>query len=259
MTLTKVGLAANPLLILVLSIVGAQVQISQNETARQLLSEDVAARNAALEKARTIGVANMDSGLRAALITLLDRQNDIVVDTARRGEFLADVEDPEFISQLSRLVAELHDPRAIPALSVAIYGGLAAMRGLAAFGEPAVQTVVGVVMSQDMHHDFVDHGLKTLRFMVEGNQEHPLSADALEQIRRATEQRLTGKQNLMTLWYAIDLAAVLGDTDHRIIIQSLATDANAVAALGISDPDLIEKTQERAAERLAGIPALPRP
>ena len=95
--------------------------------------------------------------------------------------------------------------------------------------------------------------------MVEGMASHPLSAGTIAQIRRAAEQRLTGKQYFTILWYAIDLASVLNDTELWSIVQSIASDLNEVFARGVENPDLFELTQKRAADRLAGIPALPRP
>jgi hypothetical protein len=70
---------------------------------------------------------------------------------------------------------------------------------------------------------------------------------------------LTGEQYFTTLWYAMDLAAVLGDEDLRSIIADLATYPNDIIARGVIDPELVQRTQQHARDRLAGVPALPRP
>jgi hypothetical protein len=105
----------------------------------------------------------------------------------------------------------------------------------------------------------VDDGLRTLRLIVEGASTRSLSPDTLDQIPRAAQQRVTRKQYFTSLWYAIDLAVALNDPNLRRIVESLASNRNEVIARGVEDPKLIEQTQKRAAERLAGVPALPRP
>jgi hypothetical protein len=57
---------------------------------------------------------------------------------------------------------------------------------------------------------------------------------------------------------AIDLAAVLGDPDLRPILESLASDPNAVASRGIGAGS-VEWIRKHAADRLAGAPPLLRP
>jgi TfoX/Sxy family transcriptional regulator of competence genes len=61
------------------------------------------------------------------------------------------------------------------------------------------------------------------------------------------------------LSYAIDLAAVLDDVELRRILEGIATFQEDVLVRGVTDPQLVQKIQERAAERLAGHSALPRP
>jgi hypothetical protein len=61
------------------------------------------------------------------------------------------------------------------------------------------------------------------------------------------------------LWYAIDLAAATGDKELRRTVEDLANHSSEVAARGVTEPRLIEQTQKRAAERLAGTAASPRP
>lgn len=236
----------------------AQTEAEQRVIAQQLLSDDVRLQSLALEVARSIRPTEMRPELRIALITLLESKNRVVAAAIRRGEPLDKFENPEFVASLSRVVAELNDPRAIPALAEAIYGGFTAARALARFGEQSVLHVVRVVTFPENHYDVANHGLIALRFLVEGATKRPLSPNSLEAIRQAAAQRLTGRQrSVTTLWRAVDLAVVLADPGLLRIVQALASDREAVIARGITDPDLIERTRKHAADRLAGAPPLP--
>lgn len=178
----------------------------------------------------------------------------------RRGELLQPLEDPEFILRLSRVVAELRDPQAIPALTGALGTGSPVTRALVAFGEQAVPALLGAVGSPETMHYVVENALIALRFMAEGEGPHPLSPGTLDDVRRVVKQRLAERQSGIgtTLRWAIDLAVVLDDPDLRRIVQAIASDRNELVARGRTEPDLIELTQKRAADRLAGVPPQPR-
>jgi len=119
--------------------------------------------------------------------------------------------------------------------------------------------VLAVVTSAESDREAVGTGLMALRFMVESAGARPLSAGARERIKQAAELWLAARQqSILTLGPAIDLAAVLGDPDLRRILESLASDPNAVASRGIHVGS-IELIRKRAADRLAGVPPLPRP
>ena len=180
----------------------------------------------------------------------------------RQGRVLPELEAPELIAIVAGAVAELHDPGTIPALAnFALGTGGPPINALAAFGEQAAPAVLAVVMSPNSSHEKVDSGLITLRFMVEETAKHPLSPGTIDQIRRAAEKHLTTGKGVQvtTLWRAIDLAVVLNDAKLRDTVQSIASDWNAVLKLGLEDSKLIEQTQKRAADGLAGILPLPRP
>ena len=234
-------------------------QVDQHALAHQLVHGDRAERSRAFEQARSLGPANTSAELRAALITLLDKNNRIVLDAAERKQPVANLEDPEFIAAVAHVVSGLEDVRAIPALAGALgtSGSTLVRDALADFGEPASADVLRIVTSSGSHYA-VEEGLMELRSMVEGHGARPLSPATLDQVRRAAKQRLTGKQYFTTVWYAIDLAGALNDAELKRILDSLAADRDAVAARGITDADLIRRTQERAAQRLAGTPASPK-
>jgi hypothetical protein len=240
------------------TIVGAQVD--QHVIAQQLLGDNGGERHRALDVAQAIGPENTGPDLRAALIAVLERGNSMAVEAARRQEAVAKFEDPEFIARVARVVAGLKDPRAIPALAGALgMWSPAVDDALADFGEQAAPVVLGVVTSSSSRPSAVNSGLVTLRFMVEAAGTRPLSAGTLGEIRRAAEQRLTGRQqSVTTLWEAIDLAVVLNDPGLRRTVEALASDPVEVIATGVTDLQLIEQTRKRAADRLAGVPPLPR-
>jgi len=100
--------------------------------------------------------------------------------------------------------------------------------------------------------------LRVLRMMMEGRDTHPLSPESIQGIRQVARERLTGSQAPSTLWNAIDLAVGLNDPSLRLVVDSLASNASAVQARGISDPSLVARTQLRAAVALAGLAPLPR-
>lgn len=257
-------LLASALLATVLHTPNVEAQVDQVALAQELLRDNVQGWSRAVE----VAAGHIEAGdaekigpeLRAALITLLERKHRIIEETRRRGEFLANVDDPEFIARVAYVVAGLRDPRSISALSKADYAPRPVIQALAAFGERAAPALLAVVTSTESHHNEVDHCLLALRVIVEGSGARPLSAETLDEIRRAAQQRLTERQqSFTTVWRAIDLAMVLDDPDLKRIVEALALDRNEVVARGVEAPDLIERTQKHAAQRLAGVPALPRP
>lgn len=249
----------------------AQLEVDQRALARQLVAVDRTERAKALDFAAEIEPEKTGQELRAALMAALEREGRLTAQRettqrdaasgSRREKIVEELKDPEFIARAARVVAALHDPNAILALNSALGSGFPVIRALAEFGEQAAPAVLATVMSPESMHYAVDHGLITLRFMVEQANAHPLSPATRAQIRSAAEQHLkTGKGlAITTLRCAIDLAAVLKDPDLRRTVASLAVDANAIVARGVEDPEQIERTQLLANQRLAGIPPLPRP
>jgi hypothetical protein len=235
-------------------------QPNQRELAAQLLGSDIQERRKALDATRHLG-GRMAPALRTALFTALEREallHTTRYHATKRGEVLGDMDDPEFIGAVTRAVAVLQDPRAIPGLVAALGTGATVTNALAEFGEAAAPPVIGVVAAPDSTPDAIGHGLITLRFMVEGRSTRPLSPQTQAGIRRVAEQRLTGKQPFVTtLWRAIDLAVALRDTDLNAIVKAIAENPQETITRGFTDPSLVERTQKHAADRLAGVPALP--
>jgi hypothetical protein len=165
--------------------------------------------------------------------------------------------NPEAHMFLQRVVAQTNHPSTIPALVQAL-GNAGLIPYLVDYGEVAAPAVLDLVTNPESHYYAVNDGLRVLRLMVENQSAKPLSAETLARIRAAAEQRLTGAQYFTTIYYAIDLAGVLADPVLTQKLELLAVYDSEVFALGIEDPDTIAAIQQRAADRLAGVPALPR-
>jgi hypothetical protein len=248
----------------------SQVQpgVDQPAVARRLLSPDRQERNGAFYAADRIPPENIGPELRKALIAFLERQNQVVEDARRAGVRLDTVENPEFVANVQHVVAKLNDPEAIPALARAL-GTFTVVRALVRFGERAAPDVLSVVTSPESDYNAVNDGLRVLKYMVTGEtilgadggtrSEAPLSPAALERVRRATQQRLTGRQYFTTVWYAIDLAVVLEeDAEFLRLLEVLANDPTGVL-LPLDDPKLIERTRGSAAAALETMRARSRP
>ncbi len=236
----------------------ADAQVDQRSLGEQLLGQNIEQRTKALNAVQRMKAADVKEDLRVALIRLLQRTNQTVRDALQTGQPLDQLEDPAFISAVSRVVASLGDPRAIPALAEAIYGGTGAARALAEFGEAAVPELLRVVTAAKSHYTAVDHALIALRMIAEQAQYRSVSRATRLQMQAAAAQRLEQPQYFTTLWRAIDLAVVLKDPALRQVVEAIASRPDSIASRGIDDPVIVEKTQKRAAERLAGVPPLPR-
>ena len=230
---------------------------SQQELLTMLRSDDRGARIAAVNWISRIGPASINQELRSALVAELERANALEAETRRNGFALDTRMNPENYSFLQRVVAQTNNPSTIPALVQAM-GSAGLIPYLADYGEVAAPAVLDLVTNSESNYYAVNDGLRVLRLMVENQSAQPLSAQTLARMRDAAEQRLTGPQYFTTVYYAIDLAGVLDDPVLTQKLEGIAAYDSEVYALGIEDLDTIARIQQRAADRLAGIPALPR-
>ena len=234
--------------------------IDQAEVARRLLTGNGSERGRALVSVLQIGREFVTRQLRSALITALEREGRLVAEIRAhraRGAVVPDLENPELIAGLAKVVATFREPRVIPALAGALGNSPQAIHALAEFGEPAAPAVFQVIENTASGSVEMD-ALLTLRFMAEGVG-GPLTAGTRDRMRQVARERLTTQQNsIVAVWQAIDLAVALDDAELRQLVQSLASNRNAVIALRSTDAELITRTQRLAAERLAGVPPRPR-
>lgn len=248
----------------VLAIVGtAHAQTDQREIAQRVLASNLGERNRAIDQAQAIEPMEIEPQLRAALIMALEREARLHREHAVSARYRASIpplEDPEFVARVSRLVVALEDPATIPALASALAFGTNEARALARFGDRAADAVLGIAEQKDMPVDWLNGALISLRFMVEGAPQRPLSPGTVMRIRRVADQRLNERLEFAsTLWRAIDLAIALNDSELRRTVQAIADSAGEVLVRGIADPDIMAQTRKRAADRLSGAPPLPRP
>jgi hypothetical protein len=190
------------------------------------------------------------------LITALEEEGSLLAQ-ARRGE-ITGLNNAELVSGLALVVAAFRDPRSIDALANALGTSPPATAALAEFGQRAVPAVLQV-LGNATSTSVVNDALLCLRFMAEGVGSQPLIGGTRDLIRHVVEERLTEPQeSITTVWRAIDLAIALDDPDLRRIVQSVASERDALAVRGVLSPELIDRTQRLAEERLAGVLPLPR-
>lgn len=239
-------------------------QERQDVIVQQLLSGDSAQHREALDSLKSLDRGHLSERVKNAMATALLQESR---RNARRywqdpaHAVPEPLPDPELMASLARAVSELQDPRLIPALAESLGAGFAVTRALAAFGDQAAGAVLDVVMSPQCTHYAVNDGLIALRLVVEmATPERPLSPVTMARIREAAEHHLTTKPRFIgTVWWAIDLAAILSDARLRRTVEAFASDPALARAMGADDPDVVYQTQRRAADRLAGVPPLPRP
>lgn len=263
-------MATHPRLLIAALVLGATTvasgqtapSASQARLAADVLSDDYAVSGPAVGRAQGLKPAQVGPELRAALFAALAREarsHQERYEAASRYQLLKPLEHPEHISFLTRTVVALRDPASIPALAATLFTGSLVPHAISQFGEAAAPAVIGVVTNDQGWHEEVSGGLMALRFMVERRGSLPLSASTLQQVRDATLRILNGGPRFPVLWQAIDLAIVLDDPELKAVVETLAKDPNAVMARGIVASHIVESTQQRARDRLAGIPPLPRP
>lgn len=253
---------AASLLVSLPGAVGLHAQANEHQLAAEIASGDVARRHLALDRVRELGPRNAGPVLRAALFGALEaegRLEEARHRIARSGETVGGHPDPEFASRLTELVVEMADPASIPALTASLgTGATASIWALADFGEQASGAVLDVVTSPDSWRVRVNWALVVLRVMVEERARRHLPDPRIAAIRAVVAERLQEEESPSTLRRAIDLGIALEDPDLRRLVQRIALDSAEVTARGIDDVDMAARLRKHAADRLAGLPPLPR-
>ena len=240
-------------LLSVLSQPLVHAQVGQGEMASQILSDEVEVRGAAIRSVASMATDEIGEELGIAVLELLNRMNGLRAErneAAARGEELDTTNQLDSYLAVMRIAAKLGDPQSIPTLIGAFGSGLRIPHALSRFGEDAVEPLLVVVNDPDSWHDHAQGALDTFSYMIADGV--PLSPTSRDQIIDATQRRLTGVQFITTLWSAMDLAVRLNEPNLRQIVESIAADSDEVIARGIDAPDLVERTQQRAADVLGG-------
>ncbi len=259
----------------------ARAQMDQQALARTILGSDQRAAKLALDEAtRALAPAEMGPELRAALIAVLERQNEVYLTyTKMMASGVVDgIEDPnefppamqEFWREgyifLVEAVIALRDPLAIPALAGAVGHGDRVARALAEFGEEAAPALLSVAEGGAREEDQAIFAMRALTLMVEDPKGQRLSRSTLDRMRRLVREQLTTETqypSMIRSWSnlrairaeaAISLALTLGDPSLREVVHSLARDSESVRRLGVEDAANMERIQRHAAEALARPP-----
>lgn len=244
------------------SLLQTEGRQDQAALARMLISDELTERRLALLSVDRLAVPDVDAAVRSALFDALRREAALHVAryrAVRQRRAAAELEDPTFVGALTRSVVRLEDPRAIPALAEALGFGFAAIHALAAFGESAAGDVLSVVEDPETRYNAVQGGITTLRFMIEAPRAGVLSERSMQRVREVVRNRLTGVEEFLVLWAAIDLAGVLRDADLLAIVKAIGDDPAELVKRELTHPEVVSRTKQRASDALAGIPPKPRP
>ena len=202
--------------------------------------------------------------LRLALIDALEHMNDVPVDEESRFS------SPVFSlhESLVYAVGGLEDPRAIPALVRSGWGFYCNYHMPEGSSLTVVREILAVMGEAGVSPWQVDAGLLDLAVLLVGNHRTGgIPAELVEQIVGAargyldgTSMRQLGTLDRGSLFgiarNAIFLAAVADEPELVVLAEALAADPEAVAALGFTDPDDIERIRNYARDRLAQRPIL---
>jgi hypothetical protein len=238
----------------------AQAQVDQVQLVEQLRHGGRAAQFSATQRVLDMGPELADPSVREALILALADEGERRA-AWRRGEAPRQ-EHPEMIARMAWVASHWEEPQAIEPLAKALGTGSGAIRGLARFGEPAVRAAVEAARTREGIGStaIATDALLALRFLAEGVGRTPLSDTSRELITTVARERLQPRQPYAPiLRRAIDLAVVLGDPELMEIVEAMASDpAEVEARLENPEPERVEQTRQRAAERLSGEPPRPR-
>jgi len=234
--------------------------VDQHRTSQLVTSPNLMERYEGVYLASQLHPTEMTEELRAALIARLKVENRRLDENLVGKFFFEETEtDTAAITGIHRILAQFRDPKLIPDMVDGMGMGTF-IRALIGFGVQAVPFVTRTVASAQSSYPKVDDGLRVLRIIVEEKGISSIPPADLKSMRSAANQRLREKQkSFTTIWYGMDLAVLLQDPELKKVLQRIAKDKDYVLQLGVTDLELIAKTQMRAADRLSGIPAAPPP
>ncbi|HVZ49923.1 MAG TPA: hypothetical protein VG916_14145, partial [Gemmatimonadaceae bacterium] len=179
--------------------------------------------------------------------------------------------EPESVAAIARAVIRLHDAEAIPSLASVLWVGPHVSREIVRLGEPGVLLIADsaeAAMTQSRTGVQTSHAqllgyLIALRIAVEDTTTRHLSPGALARLRTLARAGLTpgglADATGLVINRIVDLAVALDDGELRTSVERLSSDRNVAAALGAANAGTIAGIQAAARERLAGVPARPRP
>jgi hypothetical protein len=264
---------------IVLAPSGVLAQTDQQALARQILAGDrTTARDAFYELRKSLTPEEMGPELRSALITVLERQNQIYREDFEAASLREKLGVPpsahqprdlfwgEGFADLLVTVIALGDPKAIPALADALVGWDGLTRpALTRFGEVAAPAVLDIAEGRAWHLAQVEGALAVLTLMIDQPTGPRLSQATLQRTRRLVKDQLTTgttypsliadfhHRRVSQLQEAISLALALDDPASRDLVQSFTREPETIRRLGI-ESGAVERIQNYAIQELAKRP-----
>ena len=222
-------------MILLVALLGLQLQTSQADLCVQIRSSDPSARTEAVRLTIAIPLAAMSRELQKCLANELLRASADVDSLQQRPmgsvtpETIAAAERYQFA--LVDAINQSIDASVLPALAAALNAGTTAIRGIAKFGEAGIEPAASVALAgRDVA---AANALLTLKLIIEGSHYSPLSREGLQRIKYVALTRLSGRQPLVIAMVACDLAVATKDQTLRSIVTRLAASPQEAATLGL--------------------------
>ena len=209
--------------------------------------------------------------LRLAMIAALEHLNGVPVDEQSWST------SPVVSLQESLVytVGGLEDPRGIPALARSGWGFICTTHMVVGSGEVAREILIAVareilaaIAEPGAPPRRVSAGLNDLAVLLMGNDlTRDIPDELVDEIVAAARGYLDGtsmgeftaagpRLRYRVVSNAILLAAVADDPELVALVEGLAADPEAVAALGFTDPEYVEMIRDHARATLAGRPIL---
>jgi hypothetical protein len=245
-----------------LAVAGPQTRSSE-ELIRSLNSGQQGTREEAVNYIHThvaprLRSAELDSAL-ASELARLNGLNQNRREILRAGGRLEDDFPGEYYGAVIEVVSESSNPIVLASLVGALGTGGMAQRGLAKFGNDAVEPVVRVARAKtgvivggapgDTPPHVVSDALGTLRLLVEQPTEL-LTTQSRSVITAVAQERLTGRQHPMVVSAACQLAVATGNPALRARVEQLAFNREELLAMGVSDSRWADQIQLMARQLL---------
>lgn len=157
----------------------------------------------------------------------------------------------DYYTGLITAASQSSDPVFIVPLAGVLGSGRAAQRALARFGDQAMSAVLSVARDQtEPDPAQVSGALKVLQMRLTDSNFPPLAPVGVAQAKDIAWLRLRGRQHMVVLGQACELATALNDRPLRDRVQTLATNSVELSAMGIADSEKVRYVQKRASEAL---------
>ena len=214
-------------------------EAQQAQLALDIRGGDDERRQRAVFVAEGLGASRVSNEVRMALIALLEQYNDDLDAARARGIPGERVVPGEFFLRVADIVAELGDPRAIPALARVGNNGFsrAVAQALALFGEqalPAILEVIEIPEEEGGEEFALMTNLHAIAMMVADGGASELSASSRGHLVRVAREYLSSLRANAVV-DAIDISVALNEPELVETVESMARDPSVVAVRGVGE------------------------